>query len=138
MIIGFSGTRQGMSSEQKRVFAEVFSRLEPERFVHGLCIGADVEAHDIVRSLYTPEQCEIEGYPSTASTRMERVCELNHHPMDPLKRNKEILISSEVLIATPLEMEEMRRGGTWHTYRLALDMKMPIYLILRNGMVQHA
>lgn len=137
MIIGFSGTRRGMSLAQKRVFLEVLSAMAPERFVHGLCMGADVEAHDLVRSRYTPEQCPIEGYPSTdPSTRRYRVCELMHHPMDPMKRNRDIILSCEILIATPLEMEEMRRGGTWATIRVAEADHTPAHIIFRDGIVE--
>lgn len=54
MIVGFTGTREGMSPEQKRVTREIISQLittSVHTAVHGDCIGADTDFHHIIREI---------------------------------------------------------------------------------------
>ena len=44
MKISFTGTRKGMTENQKRLFLACLDRDEVEEFNHGDCIGADEDA----------------------------------------------------------------------------------------------
>ena len=94
---GFTGTRQGMTAEQKSALRNFLDGGVGE-FHHGDCIGADSEAHDIA------DEC---GYgiilhpPTNYSERAWR--EVPRHMMRPerpyLDRNKDIVRETTWLIA---------------------------------------
>lgn len=69
-VVGFTGTREGMTPAQKSVVAETltyaWAQLEgwvPDEVHHGGCEGADWDFHEIVRA-YLP-QTRIVVHPST-------------------------------------------------------------------------
>ncbi len=101
--IGFTGSREGMTSKQIVAFSAVLWGMKPTAFHHGCCIGADEQAHRIAE--------EIEGI----------VCHL-HRPLDPsqmalgltgvewgpapyLKRNRIIVRNTGRLIGAPAAEE---------------------------------
>ncbi len=101
------------------------SELAPQ-FHMGLCIGSDVEAAAIARVL----GFWITGWPCTiTSKRAYFRCDDEHIPAPPLERNHSIVNVTERLIATPKEMEEVLRSGTWATIRYAKKMRKPVEII---------
>jgi hypothetical protein len=52
-----------------------------------------------------------------------------------LSRNKDIVLETELLIATPGEEEEQIRSGTWSTVRYARSLKRMINIVLPDGRV---
>jgi hypothetical protein len=96
---GFTGTRQGMTGEQKSALRTFLDGSAGE-FHHGDCIGADSEAHDIADEF---------GYgiilhpPTNYSERAWR--QVPRHMMRPerqyLDRNKDIVRETASLIAAP-------------------------------------
>lgn len=123
MKIGFTGTRKGMSALQLKEVEEWLHNAAADFHLsvhHGICIGADVEFHSIVRKLFGPWPI-IHGWPSTLSGMTgewaANNCDKLHEPMAPLLRNLKIVESVDILLAAPFEMEEQRRGGTWSTIR---------------------
>ncbi len=133
---GFTGTRRGMTAEQKDVLRYFLTGGSGE-FHHGDCIGADSEAHDIA------DEC---GYgiiihpPNNYKERAWR--EVPLHMMRPelpyMARNREIVSETIALIAAPAEMEEHPRGGTWSTVRFARKQGRAVILILPNGSVRQS
>jgi hypothetical protein len=131
---GFTGTRQGMTAEQKSALRNLLDGGTGE-FHHGDCIGADSEAHDIA------DEC---GYgiilhpPTNYSERAWR--EVPRHMMRPerpyLDRNRNIVRETASLIAAPAEPEEQLRSGTWSTVRFARKQGKPVFLILPDGTVR--
>jgi len=125
MIIGFTGTREGMTSNQKEeLFAQlgkVMFGMRPMRqgwhvFHHGDCIGADDEAARMAHTL----GFIVVSHPSDlikqrAYSPSHFVCD----PRPPLKRNEDIVMVSELVFACPKTIGEDIRSGTWATIRFA-------------------
>lgn len=121
MIYGFTGTRHGMTTAQRRVFTDYLRTHmgRADSLLHGDCTGADQQAHHIVKAIRPHSYIEI--YPSNLSDN-RAYCEgaaLVHSPQPPLVRNKLIVDGCGLLLSTPAEPYEMHRGGTWHTVRYA-------------------
>lgn len=127
--VGFTGTRYGMTLKQELAFREVIAQLKPESFMHGDCVGADIEAHDIVKELFP--LCAVYIFPATSTVHRKGT---HTYPPDlPLKRNRKIVSMSKIMIASPLVPDEQVRGGTWSTIRFARSLLRPLYLLLPNG-----
>lgn len=120
MRIGFSGTRLGMNDKQRAEFAELITLYRPIEFHHGDCVGADAEAHAIVRA-QLGSRCRIISHP--CKNRMMRafcVAEETRSAKAPIDRNHDIVNETDHLIAAPATMIEVVRGsGTWATIRYA-------------------
>lgn len=114
--VGFSGTRVGMNDVQKRLVGGTYDILGIKKVHHGDCVGADEDMHNITRKK--------EGYiilhPPT-NPRFRAYCDYDEiRPELPyLERNDQIVYESKTLIATPRELIEQRRSGTWYTIRQA-------------------
>lgn len=121
MIMGFSGTREGMTEVQKTMLRRLLGEYTPTEFHHGDCVGADAEAHDIVRELFDPFACRIIIHPPRAvADRAWKEGDTILEAREFLTRNRDIVNACDVLIVTPKESQEQLRSGTWATYRWAV------------------
>ena|SRR5882724_12210557 len=131
--IGFTGTQQGMSKEQKEfleyILSETAKVYKYGEFHHGDCTGADSEAHDIAEKYL---KCVIHP-PDIMAKRAFKKAEDIRKTKPYLDRNKDIVNETEQLIATPKEFEERLRSGTWSTIRYARKLKKRITIIYPNG-----
>lgn len=128
---GFSGTREGMSANQKDFIFHLMQDKMGE-FHHGDCIGADAEAHDIATMLgwkvciHPPLDESLRAYKTGAI----------QYAKAPYKvRNKNIVEKTAVLLAAPKAFDG--RGGTWNTIEWAKRLKRQFYIILPNGDIFH-
>ena len=130
MKISFTGTRMGMTNEQKHKFENLITNLSGTTLIHGDCIGADTDAHNIADKMGLINHIR----PCTI-TQCRAHCKgkILAHPKNPLVRNKDIVNDGEILIATPETMEETKRGGTWHTIRYARNNNKPYIIIWPDG-----
>lgn len=149
MILGFTGTRQGMSDAQRGVVRDWLrnSLDDLNVIVHGGAEGADAEFDEAITAAFGishynfPELgivCEV--YPATVERfsfwrRKDQAKRFVHSPMDPLKRNRIVVNQSHKMLATPAEAEEQPRGGTWSTIRYARKIGKPIAIIRPDGVV---
>lgn len=139
MIIGFTGTREGMTHQQItaviRLLMRVHSRTlltDPATALHGDCIGADADFDSICRGLGIKTKCRpcnLKNF--RANTGSEAVAE----PEDPLVRNAKIVADSDMLIACPFEFEEMRRSGTWATIRQGMTAGISVHKVFPDGSI---
>lgn len=123
MKIGFTGTRQGMSQNQKEQFVLKLFDLDLTEFHHGDCIGADADAHDIVREFF-PDVKIIIHPPERTGSQAFKQGDL-YHPTKPyIMRDRDIVRDSDYLIGAPLDVEVIR-SGTWTTIRYARKIGRP-------------
>jgi hypothetical protein len=127
-----------MTPYQRQVFAEWLQTVKIDEFHHGLCVGADCEAHKLVREFFPA--CRIVGHPGTSPNGYPTVssvtrdalfhdCQLLAHNFPYLVRDRHIVQAGEFLIATPAG-QEIRRSGTWTTVRYAIKSGTPVKVIL--------
>lgn len=131
MRIGFTGTRVGMSSAQKKELRTLMERLMPTEFHHGDCLGADAEAVGIVTAC---TEATIHTHPPIdAKARAFISGGVLYKERPYLERNCDIVNNSDLLIAAPMYDNEITRSGTWATVRYARFRKKPIMRLRRNG-----
>lgn len=141
--VGFSGTQDGMTDEQALMFEQAVMVFQPVTFHHGVCEGADEEAHFIVRRILP--NCKIIGHPGVRNNgqvwkRSKKAqADLDEClPSKPfLDRNEDIIKAVNFLVATPKEKEPQQRSGTWSTIRRAQWNKTwAILLVHRDGTME--
>ena len=131
MVVGFAGTRQGMTLEQQRALRTLLTIYNGGVLHHGDAVGADAQAHEMAIELgyiiviHPPLLTEERAFKTAACVR---------EPAPYLLRNKAIVRETEVLIAAP-EGAETIRSGTWSTVRFARRVKRPIRVVLPDGEV---
>ena len=136
MKIGFTGTQRGMTDLQNDSFRETLDLLEEkfgkiEEFHHGDCIGADEEAHLIVKDL---SDVKIVAHPP--SDDRKRAFQKGHRIeqcLPYMARNDKIVASCDILIATPQGLGEVLRSGTWATIRRARKSQKDVYVLYPDG-----
>lgn len=148
MKIGFTGTQKGMTNEQ--VFALhkfLGEHYNINEFHHGQCIGADIEAHRIIRGTHHLRE-ELGGFLSQIKiiihppidtkkvARVEFPFELRK-PKPYLERNKDIVNETNLLIACPKNFKEELRSGTWATIRYAKKQSKEIIIIYPSGRIEN-
>lgn len=123
--IGFTGTEQGMTELQKTGLSNYLKQYRRD-FHHGDCIGADEEAHQIAMRL----GYKIVIHPPINSKKRAFCKEGYILPAkEYLIRNRDIVYSSDILVATPKEREEVQRSGVWSTIRFARKIGNKVKII---------
>lgn len=138
MILGFSGTRNGMTTQQTFQMAYIVQDLKPRCVHHGVCKGADKQFNDFCYKqgiyIYGHPGVDLNGTsPHMGSMIVDRL-EL---PKGYLARNVDIVKESDVLLATPEELQGSHySGGTWFTIREALKQKLHTIVIFADGSIE--
>lgn len=139
--IAFTGTQKGMTDAQIVAVSALLLSMEPERVVHGDCIGADSDFDVIVRR--QPSHIFIDIHPADGEDKRAH-CELRasspgqvtvHEPKPPLDRNHDMVDMGDSLIATPKGFKEEIRSGTWATVRYARKCKKPVIIVWPDGSI---
>jgi len=135
-VVGFSGTRAGMTPPQKRAIRELIENTEIREVHHGDCAGADVTLHDMLIVMQA-RAFEIVVHPPEDG-RYRAFCKGDRaEPALPyLDRNKEIVKTATVLWATPKEATEPEPGrgqGTWSTIRYARKRGVARVIVMPDG-----
>lgn len=131
MKMGFTGTRKGMTEWQKRRLRAWVREFRPDEFHHGDCVGADAQAHKIVRE--TLPECRIVIHPGDIPN-MRANCkgDMVFDALPPLHRNRLIVSATDEMIAAPESDQEQARGGTWFTIREARRVGKRVDVIERE------
>ena len=136
MIIGFSGTRNGMTEVQVTLLEGLLPG-KMLRFLHGSCYGADVEAAQLARTLFG-KRVLIVAYPgirfgSTTLAAKSNVDDWTMPVEDYLERNRRIVHDCDELIACPGEGVSK---GTWYTIKYARKCGKPVTIIHADGAIE--
>jgi hypothetical protein len=136
MIVGFTGTREGMALAQYRRLIGWIRGQTIAQFHHGCCVGADEEAFDLVATF---TKAEIHAHPSTLRSMTSNTALLGSHVKHsvqlPLTRNRDIVMACDILLATPLQETEELRSGTWATIRYAWKTGKPVRVFWPDGTI---
>jgi len=135
MKIGFTGTRDGTTSNQFAACTEFFLTQQVSEFHHGDCTGADEDIHNLVTAL----KIQIYKYPGNikkynANTAGGIIA--SPPDMHPIKRNHLIVDAVDMLLACPKSQHEVLRSGTWATIRYARKVGKPIWILFPNGEIK--
>lgn len=140
MKVGFTGTRDGMTDEQRRAFIAWAKTAGATEFHHGCCLGADADAVDVFlsaadlgfsRPLIVAHQPAKKAMLSDESLWSSDVMK---PPLDYLVRNRNIVDDSDILVACPKGPEE-QRSGTWSTVRYARKQGKRVLIFWPDGNV---
>lgn len=142
MIVGFTGTRDGLKPKQRDTLAALllgYGRTESHdgrmhQFHHGDCLGADFEAHVLAR---LTKKFYIVGHPpDNPKSRAWCVCDTLKPTFEYKVRNKNIVRVADLLVACPKQDYEEVRSGTWQTIRYARSTKKPVVFVWPSGALQ--
>lgn len=136
MIIGFTGTRNGMTKKQSDKVYELLQGFAKEYGhlalgLHGDCVGADDDFNmhclsENIRTLCRP--CTFENM--RAHSTSTQIAE----PVPPMQRNRAIVTQADVMLACPPNYTEIKRGsGTWATIKFSRRAKKPLYIVFPDG-----
>lgn len=135
--VGFSGTRKGMTQEQRATFRSLIQLLQPKEFHHGDCIGADCQADEMIH-LYVPE-CEVIIHPPKSDKYRAYCPEGVLRDEKPyLDRNRDIVNETGLVIIVPETdtVPDPVKGGTWYTYSHAWKEGRIIIAISVAGLIR--
>jgi hypothetical protein len=132
MIVGFTGTRGSLSTFCVSRLLELINKLDIQTFHHGDCVGADATMHEMVG-----DRCDKVIHPPNKDVHRAYCNGYILPELSYMDRNKNIVDSSELMIATPPSMEEITRSGTWSTVRYARKRNKPLIIVFPDGTCEY-
>jgi hypothetical protein len=123
--VGFTGTQKGACPEQLALVEQLLKSLKQAghaEFHHGQCVGADEQAAKIAKAL----GYRVVAHPGLAKDPANLMFRSDWSENDEvreakpfIKRDRDIVDETHVMLAAPLTREEQVRSGTWTTVRYA-------------------
>ncbi len=129
MVLGFTGTRAGLTATQRTTLGGILPGLAPGEFHHGGARGADAQASRMVRGVCDKVIC----HPCKKDNSSSSYYTVRLPEKPCLERNKDIVETCQVLIACPKGRKEELRSGTWATVRWARKLGRKILFIWPDG-----
>lgn len=123
-----------MTPAQINAFRTLIAELKPTEFHHGDCIGADAEAHDIVREF--PHIKIVIHPPVDEEHRAWKKGDESERPLTHFARNRAIVDKTDLLIGASVSDVPLPRGGTWYTIDYAIKIGKPIRILWPDGSVE--
>lgn len=134
--IGFTGTRTGMNRYQIKQFENFFLPRKHliSEFHHGDCVGADEDAHYLLKMMEYTKHIKIIIHPPVKRTTRAfckgtfLLCEEKEY----IERTHDIVDSCTLLLAAPKSDIEEIRSGTWATVRYARSIGRDVLILKRE------
>jgi hypothetical protein len=125
--VGFTGSRKGMTEEQKDTFGRKLLELDAEELHHGCCIGSDEYAHWFAQLWFVRSI----GHPPTETKYLGvwETCDERRKPFPYLVRDRHIVDETEILIATPRVPRGTPHSGTWYTVEYAESVGRKVIIL---------
>ena len=135
MVIGFSGSKEGLDPYQLVLLKNYLTNINNiTKALHGGCVGADEQFHDICLELGIPLEVHF-GYSSKNKIKNHKYrANLNgpftHKPFETFfARNRTIADRSDIVFTGPNSVLN-KRGGTWHTWKYSNNtLKQPTIML---------
>lgn len=135
MILGFTGTRAGLTPAQRAGLVSVLACL-PAGALHGGADGADQQFDELLCAagmctddiLILPCNAERAGYWHGLGRKTQPLSQ-------PLTRNRVIVQDCDHLVACPATRSEQLRSDTWATVRYARTAGREMTLIFPDGAI---
>lgn len=100
---------------------------------HGDCVGADADMHGLVMANRPHARFHVHP-PNVDKYRAWCRFDEQEESKQYLVRNHDIVDASDLIIATPAEMYEVKRGsGTWATIRYARSKQKSLIVVWPDG-----
>lgn len=138
--VGFTGTQNGMIPEQMVTVLKLIFILKPTHVHHGDCVGADEEFHQLAILakvpyivIHPPDDPKKRAHCYDVYRFTEHTKFLLCSEKPYLVRNQDIVDASGIVIATPYEVVEQQRSGTWSTMRKTLKSEKDLITVWLNG-----
>ena len=125
-ILGFTGTREGMSLRQFSIVTSILQEAKPGEVHHGGCKGADAGFHALAKKLGIKV---VLHPPVSMVSQVIFAADEMRKPKPYLTRNREIVNEVQGLLACPVQKQEVLRSGTWATIRYARKKGVPVHII---------
>jgi len=139
-VVGFTGTRNGMTSEQRRSVEDILRELQPAIGVHGDCIGADADFDLLCLECGIMRHIRPCTYESMRAHCERRGAIVVAEPKPPMARNRDIVddvTPHGALIACPPNYHRIKSGsGTWATYGFGRRKGILVEVVFPDGMVR--
>lgn len=139
--IGFTGTAQGLTTQQsERLYELITERARKLRVTeliasHGDCEGGDEQFHDVIYRIHfgrKVQSVKIVIHPPI-DEKKRAFCTRGpiewREPDEYLRRNMSIVATSDEMFAGPKLQTEEIRSGTWATVRRARILKRRVTIV---------
>lgn len=131
-ILGFTGTRDGMTDAQQLMIWECLKRWRPIELRIGDCRGADdqvftLAVHEGIRTVAHP--------PINEEFRAFCAADLVLPPQHYLQRDRDLVDASGVLLAAPASPVDVGWSGTWYTIRYARKRRRSVVVVGPDGRI---
>lgn len=144
MKIGFSGTRRGMTAQQKEALRALLADYERIEFHHGSCIGSDEEALKILFDRHNawdfstahPGFSAKDGNEDDRSLWALKSSKYFVEPKPHFERNRNIVKECDLIIGAPPCEPLPEFGGTAYTINYAKKVKKDTLIIWPSGFVE--
>jgi hypothetical protein len=136
MILGFTGTRHGMTERQRAAVSGYLDKYRPVAVHSGDCKGADSEFLDAALLCNGNSPPRTHGHPcNIAKWRAGRKYDHLYPVKSPMERNRDIVNACDELLAAPRTMERTPHSGTWQTIAMAREIKKTVIVAWPDGTV---
>ena len=126
MKIGVTGTREGSTDSQLKAVIEFMETLGTgHELHHGDCCGVDIEVATVAKNLGWTVVCHP---PVSDYLRAYHESDEFRQPHGYLRRDRNIVDETELLIVVPLHTEWQSSGGTWYTHDYAVKLGRPVHI----------
>lgn len=129
--IGLTSSRIGLTEAQKITAANLLDSATEVH--HGDCVGGDADLHKILTTEFDPAAKIVIHPPINERLRAFCTGDEVREPLQYLERDQEIVNETEMLLAFPRTMFELRRSGVWATVRMARKAGKPVIIIWPDG-----